>query len=92
MAWFDIFIAFSRSQEHKSRGPELGPWGLGGGENDCGEGTQPLPHQSHRKQWGCESVGYQGPLGAHVHGSVGVDGVPTLHVLHLCGVHVLHLQ
>lgn len=37
-------------------------------------------------------MGYQGPHGAHVHGSIGVDSVPTLHVLHLCGVHVLHLQ
>lgn len=29
---------------------------------------------------------------AHVHGSVGVHGVPALHILHLRRVHVLHLQ
>ena len=28
--------------------------------------------------------------GTHVQGSVGEDGVPALHVLHLGGVHVLH--
>lgn len=80
MAWFDIFIEFLEAKSTKAVALN---WSLGD------RGGRKL---TVGKQWSCESVGYQGPHGAHVHGSIGVDSVPTLHVLHLCGVHVLHLQ
>lgn len=80
VAWFDIFIEFLEAKSTKAVALN---WSLGD------RGGRKL---TVGKQWSCESVGYQGPHGAHVHGSIGVDSVPTLHVLHLCGVHVLHLQ